>query len=853
MLKRWHWPRSLRLALALMVGTVPLSAGAGEVITLGIFAYRDTVAVEARFAPLKDVFSEALEGREVRLEVLSLDALDSAISEGRLDFILTNPRHFLAVRDTQEVSGALATLVKQQGEYRLGSLAGVILARQETGAEGLAGLEGRTIGVPGRRFLGGFMAQAYEIYQQGYDPERFADYLELGSHDAVVRALLDGEVQAGFVRSGILEDWQNDGHDISALKVMAARPAYTFPLTHSTSLYPEWPLAALSHVPVEEVRRVGSALLRWEGTPVAQGGGVRFAPSQDYLPVERAARALGVPPFAEAPRSIFQQLWQEYGVLLWIALALGAGLTVAMGLLLIFYRRQKHDTNRLEEERHALQNILWGTAAGTWLWNVQTGETRFNERWAEMVGYRLEEISPTTIETWLSFCHDEDLEQSDAALKEHFAGRCDSYDIEVRMRHRDGHWVWVHDRGRVVSRDEVGEPLWMAGTHSDITQRKQAELRAAQLMEQMRKHAGLIPGALYQYRQHPDGRCSFPYASDGIQDIYGVTPEEVRDDARPVFAVIEPEDMPRVAESIAQSERELTTWRATYRVHHPRKGQLWVDGISTPERLDDGGTMWHGYLRDVTDDYATQRQLEGYRDSLERSNKELEHFAYAASHDLRQPLRMVTSYAQLLERHLADRLDEDGKTMLHYMRDGAQRMDSMLLSLLDYSRVGRKGEPKRQMGLRDALDEATHFLKPAITESEATIALTGEWPEVVASPDEMTRLLQNLLGNALKYRAPDKAPLITVAVEPVAAKSYWQITICDNGIGIDPEQIGRLFKVFQRLHTREQYEGTGVGLAVCRKIVERHGGEIWAESEGQGQGSCFIFTLPKAGKEAAGA
>jgi light-regulated signal transduction histidine kinase (bacteriophytochrome) len=273
-----------------------------------------------------------------------------------------------------------------------------------------------------------------------------------------------------------------------------------------------------------------------------------------------------------------------------------------------------------------------------------------------------------------------------------------------------------------------------------------------------------------------------------------------------------------------------------------------VEGIATPERLEDGSTMWHGYLHDVTDEYQNLVKLEEYRDSLERSNRDLEQFAYAASHDLRQPLRMVTSYAQLLERHLKGSLDEDGSVMLHYMRDGAQRMDSMLLSLLDYSRVGRKGLPRQKMALKESLDEALHFLKPNIDEAEASVEVKGEWPEVFASPDEMTRLFQNLISNSLKYRSRSRSVEIAVTAEGASEEQEWRIRICDNGIGIAPGQIGRLFQVFQRLHTREQYEGTGVGLAICRKIVERHGGEITVESEGEDQGTCFSFTLPKSGK-----
>ncbi|MGS2742533.1 sensor histidine kinase [Halomonas sp. LS-001] len=374
---------------------------------------------------------------------------------------------------------------------------------------------------------------------------------------------------------------------------------------------------------------------------------------------------------------------------------------------------------------------------------------------------------------------------------------------------------------------------------------KKAQAHADDAIAQTRKHAALLPGMLYQYWLHPDGRSTFPYASRGIEDIYGVTPEQVKDDASVVFSVIDHEDFDHVAATVHQSAETLTTWHATYRVNHPRGHQLWVEGIATPERLEDGSTVWHGYLRDVSEEYSTQLQLEQYRISLERSNKEFEHFAYAASHDLRQPLRMVTSYAQLLERHLGNELDEEANVMLHYMRDGATRMDNMLLSLLDYSRVGRKGQPMQQMSLKMAIDEARHFLRPAIEDANAQLTIDKEWPEIYASPDEMTRLFQNLICNALKYRAPDRAVDVGLHIAPLSDQDAWQITVSDNGIGIAPDQIKRLFKVFQRLHTHDQYDGTGVGLAICRKIVERHGGEIRAESDGEGRGSRFVFTLPK--------
>ena len=227
---------------------------------------------------------------------------------------------------------------------------------------------------------------------------------------------------------------------------------------------------------------------------------------------------------------------------------------------------------------------------------------------------------------------------------------------------------------------------------------------------------------------------------------------------------------------------------------------------------------------------------------LLRSNRELEQFSYSISHDMRQPLRMISSYLQLLEKSLADRLDEESREYFHFAIDGAKRLDAMLLGLLEYSRIGRKGEPPVWLDSRTIVDEALLFLQPAIAESEAKITLSGDWPRIPASPDEMLRLVQNLIDNAIKFRVAGRRPEITLSSEIVAG--HWRLAITDNGIGILPDQIGRLFQVFQRLQLRSAYEGTGIGLALCRKIAEHHHGRIWASSEGEGNGSTFFFEMP---------
>lgn len=250
-------------------------------------------------------------------------------------------------------------------------------------------------------------------------------------------------------------------------------------------------------------------------------------------------------------------------------------------------------------------------------------------------------------------------------------------------------------------------------------------------------------------------------------------------------------------------------------------------------------------LANVIERTRAEKALRTQTEALQSSNTELEQFAYVASHDLRQPLRMVSSYLQLIDRRLQDRLDSETREFMDFARDGARRMDNLLTALLEYSRVGRHGEPMAEINSRLLLEEALRFLSPSILETEAAIEIVGVWPMVRVSRNEGVRLFQNLVGNALKYHQEGRPPRVTLSVESLGTE--WLFSIRDNGIGINPQHTKNLFKVFQRLHTQQEIEGTGIGLAVCRKIVERHGGRIWIDSDGEGHGTIFHFILPRCG------
>jgi len=259
--------------------------------------------------------------------------------------------------------------------------------------------------------------------------------------------------------------------------------------------------------------------------------------------------------------------------------------------------------------RNRYRAVLEGTRAGTWEWNVQSGETVFNERWAEIIGYTIEEISPTTIDTWMEFAHPDDLKKSNEQLEAVFCGERDFYDIECRMRHKNGTWVWVHDRGKVVSWTPDGEPLMMYGTHLDITEQKLTEEARTALVERFERIDAHVPGAIYQFQLMPDGQTRCPYASAGIQQVYGVTPQEIADDAAVLFERIHPEDVAQVRASIEASARTLTTWRDTSRVNLPDGRTIWVEGEATPEALNDGSVLWHGYIQDITERKEANRKL----------------------------------------------------------------------------------------------------------------------------------------------------------------------------------------------------------------------------------------------------
>ena len=439
--------------------------------------------------------------------------------------------------------------------------------------------------------------------------------------------------------------------------------------------------------------------------------------------------------------------------------------------------------------------------------------------------------------------------------------------FEARHRCKDG---TIRDFECSVTEMQIGSKTFAISVERDITERKQAEETLRKSESRYKTLVDNLPQKVFlKDRNMVYVSCNASFAQDlgitieefGGKTDYDFFPRELADKYRA--------DDKRIMESGVAEESDEGYMK-------DEQGRI-VHTVKTPIRDENGevagllGIFW-----DITEQRLDEERLKKTLKDLERSNKELEQFAYVASHDLQEPLRMVSSYTQLLERRYKDKLDVDANEFIAYAVDGANRMQRLIQDLLAYSRVSSRGRPLTPTDCNAVLGQVRVNLSVAIEENNA-IVVHDELPMVMADETQLVQVFQNLIGNAIKFRGKEP-PRIHISAKPMSEfqassptpqeqsdsksktsnvepetrnfkqKDAWVFSVRDNGKGIDPEYHERIFVIFQRLEGKGEYPGTGIGLAICKRIIERHNGRIWVESE-TGKGSTFYFTIPVRGGE----
>lgn len=517
---------------------------------------------------------------------------------------------------------------------------------------------------------------------------------------------------------------------------------------------------------------------------------------------------------------------------------------------------------------------------GTWDWDISGNRLA----WSDEI-YRIFGLSPqqfaANYEAFLARVHPEDRSSVEQAVRRSLEAE-DPYAIEHRILMPDGTERVVLERGEVY-RDDEGRPSRMLGTVQDITERKRAEdeltlrtriceafLSEAEGETAYNSVLEIVLAALgsrhgvFGYLDR-NGDAMIPSMTRHVWDECRV-PEKRIAFPRHAWGDVSWVRAIKTGEPNLSNELAAKTPPGHIKIRRhmcaPIRNRGKVVGILevankecdySPDDLeklqsiaDFVGPILSVRVRKEEEEAArreAETELREAMTELKRSNRDLEQFAYVASHDLQEPLRMVASYTQLLAKRYAGRLDKDADAFIGYAVDGAKRMQALIRDLLAFSRVRTKGKPFSDAHMNDVIDEVLADLRFVLREASAQVT-RGDLPRVHGDPSQLRTLLRNLIGNAIKFRGRDE-PEIRLEAEEAAGR--WTFSVRDNGIGIDKRYHERIFVIFQRLHARTDFPGSGIGLSICKRIVERHGGRIWVESE-PGEGSTFRFTLP-AGRE----
>jgi diguanylate cyclase (GGDEF)-like protein/PAS domain S-box-containing protein len=465
------------LGLLLAVGWVSSpSADHVEPVHIGILNYQSKPVMGTQWQDFEDLLNQRLPQYHFKILLKDNQALDEAVASRQVDFVLTHSGNYVNLNHHYGLSSPLATIVRNHKGSPLRAYGGVIFARSDrddiNGLEDLGGQRIATIGTAG---FAGYQIQAQAVLRSTGALPTPSQLLITGQPQGkVIDAVLAGEADLGFVRSGLIERLVSIGRlQADTLKVLNQQNLPGYPFKSSTWLYPEWPIAAMPHTDRTLTNQVASALfaLSAGGSP-ATDRIWGFEVPQDYLVTEELLRELRAPPFDHPIKVTAGDIWSSYRPQTISVIVVASVLVVLVVLLSRLSLALKYTRDQAEQEQQRLANIIWGTGAGTWEWDIQSGEVFLNERAIEMLGYEFAELQPLVIEDWVKHVHRDDQQRVDQQIRRVFARLVGAYQAEKRVRHKNGDWVWLLDRGKVSRWSKSGKALWMSGTFIDITDKK---------------------------------------------------------------------------------------------------------------------------------------------------------------------------------------------------------------------------------------------------------------------------------------------------------------------------------------------------------------------------------------------
>ncbi|MBA2498140.1 MAG: PAS domain-containing protein [Chitinophagaceae bacterium] len=455
----------------------------------------------------------------------------------------------------------------------------------------------------------------------------------------------------------------------------------------------------------------------------------------------------------------------------------------------------------------------------------------------KIYGYTLEEFLDDR-DLWKKVIHPEDAHQISQQFNDLREGR--AVFNQYRIIHKDKSIRWIENKV-MPTLDKNGWIIRIDGVTSDITQRKKAEKAILISNERFNMVSKATSDVIWDWDLKTN---TVIRNAENIKRILGYDVEQINETLGFWTSLVHPDDLEKLSESfeVVFNNPLKMYMDSEYRVRKAdgRYAYIYEKGFIVRDKKGKAIRMI-GASQDITKLKENELQLQKHAKQLAVSNEELEQFAYVASHDLQEPLRMVTSFLALLEKKYGAVLDDKGKKYIDFAVDGAKRMRQIILDLLDYSRAGRSMDDMGNTDLSEVIQEIEILFRKDIEEKKAEITFK-ELPVRFGYSSPLRQIFRNLIGNALKYSRDDTPARIIITSKELT--HHWQFSIADNGIGIDKEYFERIFVVFQRLHNKDEYSGTGIGLAVCKKIIENLGGKIWLESE-MNKGSAFYFTIPK--------